>query len=113
MDDPITPAPGATAPAQSSPPGQFGPPAHAPTLRRRLGRARRRLIGVRDLESRLTQQGQRLTRLTDRVDRQGERLDKQRDLVDRLEKRLAEVERATNVAEPNPGDPGTWSEAGR
>ena len=111
MDDPITPAPGATAPAQSSPAGQLGRP--APTLRRRLGRAHRRLIGVRDLESRLAQQGQRLTRLTDRVDRQGERLDKQRDLVDRLEKRLAEVERATKVADLNPGDPGTWSEAGR
>ena len=68
---------------------------------------------MRDLESRLAQQGQRLTRLTDRVDRQGERLDKQRDLVDRLEKRLAEVERATKVAELNSADPGTWSEAGR
>ncbi|HEU5454935.1 MAG TPA: hypothetical protein VFU85_04555, partial [Nocardioides sp.] len=97
MDDPITPAPGATAPTQSTPAGQFGRPAL--TLRRRLDRARRRLVGVRDLESRLVAQGQRLTRLTDRVDRQGERLDKQRDLVDRLEKRLAEVERVTKGAD--------------
>ena len=96
MDDPITPAPGATGPAQTSPAGQLGHPAL--TLRRRLGRARRRLIGVRDLESRLVKHGQRLTRLTGRLDRLGGRVDEQRERVERLEKRLAEVERATGVA---------------
>ena len=111
MDGPITPAPGATAPAETSPAGQLGHSTLA--LRRRLGRARRRLIGVRDLESRLVKQGQRLTRLTGRVDRQSERLDEQRERVERLEKRLAEVERATGVAAMNPADPGTRSEAGR
>ena len=111
MDDPITPAPGASAPAETSPAGQLGHSALA--LRRQISRARRRLIGVRDLESRLVKQGQRLTRLTGRVDRQGQRLDEQRERVDRLEKRLAEVERATGVAARHPADPGTWSEAGR
>jgi hypothetical protein len=111
MDGPITPAPGATAPGETAPAGQLG--LSTLTLGRRLERARRRLVGVRDLESRLVKQGHRLTRLTGRVDRQAERLDEQRERVDRLEKRLAEVERATGVAARHPADPGSWSEAGR
>ena len=111
MDDPITPAPGASAPAETSPAGQLGHSALA--LRRQISRARRRLIGVRDLEARLVEQGRRLTRLTGRVDRQSQLIDRQRDLLDRLEQRIAEVERATGVAARHPADPGTWSEAGR
>ena len=66
MDDPITPAPGASAPAETSP-ARAAPATPHFTLRRQISRARRRLIGVRDLESRLVKHGQRLTRLTGRV----------------------------------------------
>lgn len=99
MDDPITPAPapGPAAPTTEQPGSTARTPRPGATLRRRLGRVRRRLIGVRDLEGRLTKQGDRVTRLADKVARQSERLDRQRDLTASLGKRLAEVERATKV----------------
>ena len=72
-------------------------PTPARSVRRRLSRVRRRLLGVRDLEAHLARHGERLTRVTERARQQGERLDRQRDLTTRLEQRLAEVERAAKV----------------
>jgi hypothetical protein len=109
MDDPITPAPGAAAPGRPSP--EEHPRGSTLTLRRRLGRARRRLVSVRDLDARLVTQGERLSRLAERVGRQTHRLDEQGDLVARLERRLAAVEQrlegrgAEGRASTDPGDP--------
>jgi len=109
MDDPITPAPGPATPGRPS--REEHPRGSTLTLRRRLGRARRRLVSVRDLDARLVTQGDLLSRLAERVARQANRLDEQGDLVARLERRLAAVEQrlegraAEGHASTDPGDP--------
>ena len=80
-----------------TPPVPEKPAATPPTLRRRLGRVRRRLIGVRDLETRTVKHGERLTRLTDRVAKLSSRLQAQHEATTRLDRRLADIERAAKV----------------